>query len=82
MDKDKKAIEHIISDMLFSAHEHGSFPTGTACAELEKYVESARMEAMGWMHAAACVSLDRGEDIRQAEVPELVRQALSDLSAE
>ena len=36
-------------------------------------------EALGWMHAEACVSLDKGKDIRKAEIPELLEKAKKDL---
>ena len=29
-------------------------------------------EALGWMYAEACNMLDRGEDLRKVEVPEIL----------
>lgn len=34
-----------------------------------------RHEALGWMHAEACVLLDNGLDIRKEEVPSLIDRA-------
>lgn len=39
-------------------------------------------EALGWMHAECCAALDRGEDPRSFEVPEMVSRCIRDLSAE
>jgi hypothetical protein len=35
-------------------------------------VLQAQMEALGWMYAEACNMLDRGEDLRKVEVPEIL----------
>lgn len=37
------------------------------------------IEALGWMHAEACTTLDRGEDPRDTHVPELLERARRDL---
>jgi hypothetical protein len=34
----------------------------------------AQMEALGWMYAEACNMIDRGEDLRKVEVPELLER--------
>lgn len=36
-------------------------------------------EALGWMHAECCAALDRGEDPRNFEIPEMVRRCERDL---
>ena len=41
-----------------------------------------RMEALGWMYAYACNALDKGEDIRQIEVPELLEAFHKDHDSE
>ena len=51
-----------------------------AVKKLEKYVEGKIVEALGWMYAEACVSLDKGEDIRKQLVPDLLERAKKELS--
>ena len=80
MDKDRTAICKIISDMLDNPNEHGIYPTSTAYARLEHYIEGARAEAIGWAHADACVTLDKGGDPRLTIVPELLSNAQVDLA--
>lgn len=79
MDKDRTEICSIISDMLDNPDEHGIYPTSTAYNRLEHYIERVRIEAIGWMHADACVTLDRGNDPRTVEVPEILERAKKDL---
>lgn len=43
--------------------------------------DRARAEALGWMHAECCASLDRGVDPRQVSTPEMVERAQRDLAA-
>lgn len=80
MDKDRIAICNIISDMLDSDTENGIYPTSTCYTRLEHYIESVRTEAIGWMHAEACTTLDNGGDPRLTEVPEMLSRARSDLA--
>ena len=80
MDKDRKAICKIISDMFESRDENGIYQTSTAYTRLEHYIEQQRIEAVGWMHAESCVLLDRGDDPRTTEVPEILEKAQTDLS--
>jgi len=47
--------------------------------ELKQKDNEARYEALGWMLAEACTSLDKGEDIRKANVPELLERAKKEL---
>lgn len=79
MDKDRTEICKIISDMLDNPDKHGIYPTGTAYTRLEHYIESVRAQAIGWMHAEACVTLDKGEDPRLTNVPEMFERAKVDL---
>ena len=79
MNKDRTAICDIISEMLDNPDESGIYPTSTAFTKLELYIESVRAEAIGWTHAEACVSLDRGGDPRVNNVPEMFSRALVDL---
>ena len=81
MDKDRTAICEIISNMLDNPDKHGIYPTSTAFTRLEHYVESQRAEAIGWMHAEACTTLDNGNDPRTENVPDTLSRASRDLSA-
>ena len=46
---------------------------------VEMRIIKAKMEVLGWMYAFACNALDRGEDIRKIEVPELLERMHQDL---
>ena len=46
MDKDRKVICDIISEMLDNPDEHEIYPTANAYNKLEKYVEAQRIEAI------------------------------------
>jgi len=82
MKKDRKIICDIISDMLDNPDEHEIYPTSTAYTRLEHYIEQVRAEAIGWMHAEACTTFDRGDDPRLTNVPEMYQRALKDLEEE
>lgn len=79
MDKDRTAICKIMSKMLDNPDESGIYPTSTAYIELEHYIENTRAEAIGWAHADACTSLDRGDDPRLTDVPDMYARAKVDL---
>lgn len=51
----------------------------TSYTRLEHYIESVRMEAIGWTHADMCITLDRGDDPRLTEIPDLLERAAEDL---
>ena len=80
MKRDRIAVYKIISKMLDNPDDSGIYPTSTAYTELEHYIESIRMEAIGWMHAEACTTLDKGDDPRLTEVPDIQSRALVDLA--
>lgn len=80
MRKDRNEIYKIVSKMLDNPDKEGIYPTSTAFIELEHYIESVRAEAIGWMHADACTMLDRGDDPRTAEVPDIYSRAMIDLT--
>ena len=80
MDKDRAKICKIVSEMLDNQDKSGIFPTSTAYRKLEHLVESARIEAIGWTHAFCCSSLDRENDPRLINVPDMLGQANKDLS--
>lgn len=48
--------------------------------QITEYVEQQRAEVLGWMYAEACASLDKGEDIRQIEVPSILERATKELN--
>lgn len=75
MDKDRRKICTIISNMLDNPDKCGIYPTSTAYTELEHYIKGVRIEAIGWAHAYFCAVLDRGDDPRLVEVPEIISQA-------
>ena len=46
------------------------------------FFSGKEIQALGWMHAEACILMDRGEDIRQMEVPLMMDRAILDLGIE
>ncbi len=80
MDKDRTTICKIINKMMDNPNKIGIYPTSTAFTELEHYINGVRAEAIGWMHADACAMLDRGDDPRVAEVPDIYSRAMIDLA--
>jgi hypothetical protein len=80
MDKDRTEICRIISEMLDNPGECEIYHTTKAYDELEKYIRSVRVEALGWAYADACTTLDRGQDYREIEVPSIIKRALIDLA--
>ena len=80
MDKDRKVICKIISHMLDNPGECEIYPTSTAYTRLEHYIDGVRAEAIGWMHAEACTTLDGGDDPRLTEVPDILERAKKDLA--
>jgi hypothetical protein len=79
MTKDRTKIVQIMSDMLDNPDEYGIYPTTIAYDLLERLVEGARMEGIGWAYAEACATLDKGEDIRDTLVPDMLERARVDL---
>jgi len=49
--------------------------------QMKQHIDAARWEAIGWAYADCCVSLDKGEDPRQNEMPEVLARARIDLCA-
>ena len=80
MIKDRHAICTIISTMFDNEDESGIYPTTEAYDQLEALVDTARVEAIGWSHADACVDLDKGKDPRKKDVAEMLNRAEVDLS--
>ncbi len=82
MDKDRTEICKIISEMLDNPDEYGIYPTSIAYTKLEEYIEEIRIEAIGWAHADACVTLDKGNDYRKVDISSILRRAKKDLEVE
>jgi hypothetical protein len=68
MNKDREIIYKTISKMLDNPDTSGVYPTSTAITDLELYVITQRIEAIGWCYAYCCSLLDRGNDPRTEEV--------------
>lgn len=75
MEKDKEAISEIVNKLVVS-----KLYATTAINDLEKLVESARIEAIGWAYADCCVDLDKGKNPRKNNMPDVLNRALNDLS--
>ncbi len=80
MDKDRTEICKIISHMLDNPDSCGIYSTSTAFNRLEYYIEKVRLESIGWTHAYACILADHGDDVRVIGIPDILKQALTDLS--
>jgi len=80
MDKDRTALCKIVSKMLDNPNKSGIYPTSTAYTELEHYIEGVRAEAIGWTHADACTTLDKGGDPRLTEVTDMLARSRVDLA--
>ena len=81
-DKDRTAICNIVSEMLDSPDKSGIYPTTVCYEKLEQLIEEARTEALGWMHADCCVTLDNGDDPRRMDMADMLNRANRDLSKE
>lgn len=79
MERDRTVICNIISEMLDNPGDHEIYHTSTAYNRLEHYIESIRAEAIGWTHADACLTLDKGGDPRLNDIPEMLERAKKDL---
>ncbi len=78
MERDRNEIVRIISEMLDN-QVNDIYPTTKCYDELENYIDSVRHETMGWIYAQACNLLDENKDIREIEVPEIIKKALEEL---
>lgn len=79
MDKDRKAVCAIISEMLDTPDEHGLYPTTEAYDKLEALIEETRYTTLGWAYAHICLVLDAGRDPRAEPIPQLLASAVRDL---
>ena len=80
MNRDRTEIYRIISEMLDNPDKCGIYPTSTAYTKLELYIEGERTKAIGWTHANACSNLDKDNDPRLEEIPEMLDRARKDLA--
>ena len=78
--QDRANICDIISEMLDDPGPHGIYRTTRAYNKLEALIQAARMEALGWTWTEACMRVDKGEDIRRHEIPELIARIERDLN--
>ena len=65
--------------MLDNPDEIGIYGTTKAFDEIENYIQSVRVEAIGWAIADACVAIDRRKDYRKIEIPSIIERAKHDL---
>jgi len=80
IERDRTAICNIISEMLDGPVWKIPKRVNAAYTRLEQYVEGERARAIGWAHADACITLDRGDDPRSSNVPEMLTRAQVDLA--
>ncbi len=78
-DKDRINILEVFEEMFDGVDGNGIYPTTVAYGKVEKLIEDARMEAIGWAYADCCSSLDSGDDPRQTEMSDVVERAKEDL---
>jgi len=78
--QDRSNVHGIIEEMLETPDEHRIYQTTRAFNKLERLIDTARMEAVGWAWAEACVQLDRKENPREYEMGQLITRASTDLN--
>lgn len=79
MEKDRVIIYDIINEMLENP-DNGIYDITKALDKLETLAHDRRIEAIGWTHADDCVDLDKGNDPREKELPEMLNRANRDLA--
>lgn len=80
MSDDRGNVCDVVSEMLDNPNEHGIYPTTKAYDALVALIETARVEALGWMLAEMCRILDNGGDPRKEDIAEMLPRAVEDLS--
>jgi len=60
-----------MSEMLDNPADNGLYSTTDAMDALEALIDQKRAETLGWMYAEACILLDKGQDLREVDVPSL-----------
>lgn len=78
--QDRSDIHNIIKWMFANDNEQGIFPTTETYNKFEELLKKVRIEALGWTWAEACVQLDKGEDPRKYEQPQLISRIERDLN--
>lgn len=80
MERDRIKIKEIVKELLDIADFLDREEELKIVENLEAYIEQERIQAIGWMHAEACTTADRGEDIRETECSGMLERAQSDLN--
>lgn len=84
MERDRKEICQIISEMLDHPDKNGIYPTTKAYEKLEKYMEEDRKAlkvlticlTVGWVYGDLHKLLDQGIDIRKINLVDVKERAL------
>lgn len=79
MEQDQKKIQEVIGKVLIDHGAYHLYPMSELYLELERYIEQQRIEALVWMLAECCVLLDKGDDPRKMEIPDMLERAKFDL---
>lgn len=58
------------------------YPEQVVYDALELYIDGVRTQAIGWAYTDACIALDKNEDPRLTEVPNILERAKKDLEVE
>ena len=82
MEKDRKKISKIITEMLDNPEPVGIFKTTKAYDELEAYVREQRVQALGWMLEECCSTIEKGNDPRKTLIGDMITRAENDLGKE
>ena len=80
MEKDRAKICDTVSEMLDNPDKYGIYPTTEAYRALEEYVEETRVQAIAWTYTHICTRLDADNDPRTMLVPDMLAEAMKDLS--
>jgi hypothetical protein len=77
---DRNKVFEIVSRMLDEPGDSGIYRTTRAYNELEELLAAVRAETVGYVWAEACSRLDRGEDPRKVEIPEIFERTMAALN--
>ena len=78
--QDRSNVHEIIEEMIENPDAYGIYHTTKTFNQLEALLNTARIEAVGWTWAKACLLLDDGKDPRGYEMSQLIEQATKDLN--
>jgi len=76
MIKDRQQVALIVCKILAANNTEDSLK---GYDEIERIIEDARAEAVGWMYAYACICSNEGRDIRKIEAPSILEKFKGDL---